>query len=213
MPRLHPDLSENPSFLDCIFTGDEVMGISICPTDEMSEHAMNLKVITKAQEVSFPEVQDHNHGDHIFDKQCVIHREFVPEGQIVNSAFYAEVIGRLLKRISRARPQVRLEGSWFLLHDNAPSHSALAVKIFLAKHGVVEISHPPYSPDLAPVDFFLFPTVKTALKGKRFQDVESIKKNVTAELNAALLEAFADCFQKPFERYNKYIQVGGDYFE
>jgi hypothetical protein len=35
--------------------------------------------------------------------------------------------------------------------------------------------------------------VKTALKGKRFQDVESIKKNVTAELNAVPLEAFADC--------------------
>jgi histone-lysine N-methyltransferase SETMAR len=64
------------------------------------------------------------------------------------------------------------------LHDNAPSYSALAVKIFLPKHGVVEIRHSPYSPDLAPADFFLFPTVKTALKGKRFQDVEkSIEPN------------------------------------
>jgi hypothetical protein len=38
--------------------------------------------------------------------------------------------------------------------------------------------------------------VKTALKGKRFQDTEDIKENVTAELNAPPLEAFADCFQK-----------------
>jgi hypothetical protein len=87
------------------------------------------------------------------------------------------------------------------------------VKTFLAKHGVVEISHPHYSPDLAPADSFLFPTAKTALKGKRFQDVEDIKKNVTAELNAVILEAFADCFQKLFERYNKCFQVGGDCFE
>jgi hypothetical protein len=78
-----------------------------------------------------------------FDKYDAIHEEFVPEGQTVNSAFYVEVIGRLLKRISRVRPQFRVEGSWFLLHDNALSHSALVVKIFLAKHGVVEISHPP----------------------------------------------------------------------
>jgi hypothetical protein len=85
----------------------------------------------------------------------VIHKEYVPEGQIVNSAFYVEVIGRLLKRISRVRPQFRAEGSWFLLHDNAPSHSALVVKPFLAKHGAVEISHPRYSPDLAPADFSL----------------------------------------------------------
>jgi hypothetical protein len=68
------------------------------------------------------------------------------------------------------------------------------VKTFLAKHGVVEISHPPCSPDLAPADFFLCPTVKSALKGKRFQDVEDIKKNVTAGLNAVPLESFADCF-------------------
>jgi hypothetical protein len=52
--------------------------------------------------------------------------------------------------------------------------------------------------------------VKTALKGKRFQDVEDIKKNVTAELNAVPMEAFADCFQKRFGRCNKFIQIGGD---
>jgi histone-lysine N-methyltransferase SETMAR len=66
------------------------------------------------------------------------------------------------------------------------------VNTFLAKHCVVDISHPPYSPDLAPADLFLFPTVKTALKGNRFQDVEDIKKKVTAELNSVPLEAFAD---------------------
>jgi hypothetical protein len=69
----------------------------------------------------------------------------------------------------------------------------------------VEISHPHYSPDLALADFFLFPTAKTALKGKRFQDVEDIKKNVKAERNAVPLEAFADCFKKLFERRNKGI--------
>jgi hypothetical protein len=52
--------------------------------------------------------------------------------------------------------------------------------------------------------------MKTALKGKRFQDVEDITKNVTVELNAVPLESFADCFQEIFERFNKFIQVGGD---
>jgi hypothetical protein len=78
-----------------------------------------------------------------FDKQGVIHKEFVPEGQTVNSVFYLEVIGRLVRRISQVRPQFRAEGSWFSLRENAPSHSALVVKTFLAKHGVVVISHPP----------------------------------------------------------------------
>jgi hypothetical protein len=63
---------------------------------------------------------------------------------------------------------------------------------------------PTLSPDFAPADLFLFPAVKTALKRKRFQDVEDIKINVMAELKAEL-EAFADCFQKLFKRRNKCI--------
>jgi hypothetical protein len=90
-----------------------------------------------------------------FYNQDVIHKEFVPEVQTVNSVFYVDVIGRLLNCIARVRPQFRAEGSWFFLHHNAPSRSTLVVKIFLAKHGAVEIIRPPYSPDLAPADFFL----------------------------------------------------------
>jgi hypothetical protein len=81
----------------------------------------------------------------------VIHKEFVPEGQLVNSASSVEVIGRLLKRVPRLRPQFRDEDSWFLLHDNAPSQSAIVVNTFLANHGVLKKSHTRSSPDLAPV--------------------------------------------------------------
>jgi hypothetical protein len=114
---------------------------------------MDLGVITKAQKVLLQKSKIKTMLTTIFDKRC-IHKEFVPEGLTVSSASYVEVIGGLLKHISRVRPQFRVEGSWFLLHDNAPSHSALVVKIFLARHGVVEISHPSYSPDLAPAVFF-----------------------------------------------------------
>jgi hypothetical protein len=55
--------------------------------------------------------------------------------------------------------------------------------------------------------------VTTALKAKRFQDVEDIKKHLMAELNALPLEAFADCFQNLFKQFNKSIQVCGNYFD
>ena len=54
-----------------------------------------------------------------------------------------------------------------LHHDNAPAHTAAAAKEFLACEGVQLMSHPPYSPDLAPCDFFLFPHVKKQLRGTR----------------------------------------------
>jgi hypothetical protein len=87
------------------------------------------------------------------------------------------------------------------LHDDDASLSALEVKIFLATHGVVEISHPPCSPDLAPQNAFLFPKFQTALKGNMFQDGEYIKQNVMAELNVVPLEVFADYLQEFFKRY------------
>lgn len=110
----------------------------------------------------------------------------MPKGQIINSAFYTEVTGRLWKHISRVRPQFRTEGTLFLLHNNAPSHSALVVKKFPGKHGVLELSHPPCSPDLSPADFFLFPMVKTEPKERDFQGAKYIKGNVTAELNSVI---------------------------
>jgi hypothetical protein len=56
----------------------------------------------------------------------------------------------------------------FLLHDNAPTHRLPFVKDFLAKNSVTTLEHPPYSLDLPPVDFYLFPRLKSALKGWRF---------------------------------------------
>jgi hypothetical protein len=52
----------------------------------------------------------------------------------------------------------------------------LTVKQFLAKKSVTETVHPPCSLDLAPNDFWLFPNINSALKRRRFQDIEDIKK-------------------------------------
>ena len=65
------------------------------------------------------------------------------------------------------RPEMWNSGDWFLHHDNAPVHTALSVKQFLVKNMTV-ITRPPYSLDLAPCDFFLFPRMKGQMKGKQF---------------------------------------------
>jgi transposase len=63
-------------------------------------------------------------------------------------------------------------------------HAALSVREFLAKHSIPVVPHPPYSPDLAPCDFFLFPRLKSTLKGKRFLAVAEIQLNTTRQLQA-----------------------------
>jgi transposase len=133
---------DNLSFLDCILTGDESWVFQHAPETKRQNMQWTSKSSPRPKKFRSQESKIKTMLITLFDKQVVIHKGFVPEGP-VHSAFYVEVIGRLLKRISRVGPQFRAEGSWFLLHDNALSRSALVVKIFLAEHGVVEISHPP----------------------------------------------------------------------
>ena len=72
--------------------------------------------------------------------------------------------------------------SWLFHHDNAQVHNALEIREFLAKINIAVLEQPPYSPDLAPCDFFLFPKLKEVIKGTRFQDLEAIKTAVLREL-------------------------------
>lgn len=84
----------------------------------------------------------------------VINKAYDPELQIMNSEFYIQVLERLVKQILEVSSQFRKKGSWFHSHDNAPAHSNVTVKHFLAHCNVVHSSHPLYSPYLIPVDFF-----------------------------------------------------------
>ena len=65
---------------------------------------------------------------------------------------------------------------WLLHYENAPAHNALGIREFLAKNNIAVLEQPPYSLDLAPCDFFLFPKLKQVIKGTRFQDLEAIKQ-------------------------------------
>ena len=71
------------------------------------------------------------------------------------------------------------------------------------------IPHRPYSPDLAPCDFWLFPKLNEKLRGCRYETVEEMKEDVTKVIDTLTQEDF----QKLLERYNKCIAAGGDYLE
>jgi histone-lysine N-methyltransferase SETMAR len=83
-----------------------------------------------------------------------------------------------------------------LHHVNAPAHASLLIRSYLAKHHTSAVPHPPYSPDLAPADVFLFVKLKPTLKGRFFQTIEEIQKNAIRELRAITLSAFQEIFQQ-----------------
>jgi len=107
----------------------------------------------------------------VFDSQGVVHKEFIPEGKILNAEFYKGVMDRLLKRIQRVRLAAFCSQDFFLLHNDASAHKAASVSQFLTPKKVTTPYHPLYFPDLSPPDYFLFPKLKIKLQGLHFADV------------------------------------------
>ena len=102
--------------------------------------------------------------------------------------------------------------TWLLHHDNEPACAALLTRRFLTANNMTVMPHPPYSPDLAPKDFFLFPKLKMKLKGRRFQ-TEEIQIESQAVLNTLRENDFQECF-KNWQRHLDHCQASeGDYFE
>ena len=75
--------------------------------------------------------------------------------------------------------------------------------------GIKTVPQPPYSPDLAPCDFWLFPK----LRGCRYETIEGMKEAVTKVIDTLTQEDLHGALQKLLERYNKCIAARGDYFE
>ena len=99
-------------------------------------------------------------------------------------------------------------------HDNAPSHRAASTKTAIQQLGFEVLDHPPYSPDLSPCDFFLFPVMKSYLRGTHFDDFRELSTAVKVAIQNIQPDAFRKCFAESWvERCRKCISFRGEYFE
>jgi transposase len=80
-------------------------------------------------------------------KWCIVHHEFVPRGRSITAAYNNEVLTHLHENSRQRQPQKWKDG-WILHHDNALSHTAMAVQQFLAEKKITLMPQPPYSPTL-----------------------------------------------------------------
>jgi len=136
----------------------------------------------------------------------------LPPGQRFNTAFMCEVVLPELDRTVRLqRPKMGLRG--MKLHfDNARPHSSATTLAKIDELKLTKLPHPPYSPDLAPSDFYLFGYLKSKLAGSTFPD--------TRTLLTRLREIFACIEQKVLEsvyeewkiRLSRVIELGGEYY-
>ena len=144
-----------------------------------------------------------------FDSTGMIYMHWVPTRQTVNKEYYVEVFREFRKRFHQKRSALFKLAQWHFHQDNAPVHNSILVTDYLTKMGIKTVPHPPYSPDLAPCDFWLF----RKLRGCHYETIEEMKEAVTKVINTLTQEDFHGAFQKLLEWYNKCIAARGDYFE
>lgn len=124
-----------------------------------------------------------------------------------------QVIRRhLLNAIRKKRPGAEVEN--LLFHqDNAPPHRAVETLLTIDFLGFERINHAPYSPDLAPMDFAVFPQLKSDLRGRSFSDIEELRMAVRTAVSAYDKSWYSDIYHNWLQRLRKCITHGGEYFE
>jgi histone-lysine N-methyltransferase SETMAR len=100
-----------------------------------------------------------------------------------------------------------------ILQDIMRPYASGTVSEILVKYGWQVLSHPPYSPDMSPPDFDLFPNLKKSLRGKRFRSFEELSKEVTRVIRRIKNEGALTGIQDLPKRQTAVIKHNGDYIE
>jgi histone-lysine N-methyltransferase SETMAR len=131
-----------------------------------------------------------------FSRQGVVASVPLEEGKTVTSQWYTEIcLPVVFKNLLKGRPATDLRRH-FMHHDNASAHTAKNTIHFIGESGINLIDAPPYSPDLAPCDIWLFSKVKEPIRGKRFDTREDPIFAVNQQLNKLENRDFEDCFER-----------------
>jgi histone-lysine N-methyltransferase SETMAR len=135
----------------------------------------------------------------------------MPKGQTVTAKYYSEVILKNLReKLKQMRPRLA-QKNVLLHHDNAPPIPP-QVQWRLSTLTNSNSCHP-YSPDFDPCDFYLFPELKKLLAGKKYKTMAALISAVTQYIKQRSTSWFTAGIQKLPRRWQKCVDVGGEYFE
>lgn len=148
-----------------------------------------------------------------FDIRGPVMQLAVPNRRSVTGVFYRDtVLKKLKKQCFKRRPRTGFK-HLSLLHDNAPAHKSAIVTSFLNKEKVRVLPHAPYSPDLAPCDYFLFPKLKKHLSGRRYRSRHALGSAVYQCMLGIPENEYENAFKNWIKRLRLCVQSKGDYFE
>jgi len=129
-----------------------------------------------------------------WDQDGILLIDYLPKGQTISAEYYSSLLVQM-KDILKEKCRGKVTKGVLFLH-NAPAYWALATQKKLAYLGFQCLDHPPYSPDLAPSDYHLFPGLKKKLKGRHFSSNAEVIAAVKTWLEGQPSELFLSGLQK-----------------
>lgn len=204
---------ENPSSIfERIVTGDETWVHYYDPESKQESMQWHKKGTDPPKKFKVTPSAGKVMATVFWDSKGILLIEYKNKGETINAKSYASTLRNLREAIKEKR-RGKLAAGVLLLHDNAPVLMARVSKAAVRDCGFEEINHPPYSPDLAPSDYYLFPNLKKDLRGKRFVDDEELKAAINEHFSGKEESYFLQGIDKLISRCNKCIEVMGDYIE
>lgn len=147
-----------------------------------------------------------------WDTHGIIFIDYLEHGKTINSDYYIDLLVRLKAEIIKKRPH--LAKKKVLFHqDNAPCHKSKKTMDKINELGFELLPHPPYSPDLAPSDYYLFSQLKKMLRGKRFRSDEEVIAESESYFEGLDASAYKTGIEKLEKRWNACISAKGNYFD
>jgi histone-lysine N-methyltransferase SETMAR len=151
--------NDEDKFLRCFVTGDETWVHHYDP--ESKQESMHWKHRSSPPPIKFRVQSSAGKlmATVFWDAEGILLIDYLDRKATINGQYYANLIHRLRGAIKEKRKRKLTDGIW-LLHGNAPVNKSKVVATAIRECGLIELDHPPYSPDLAPSDFFLFKNLK-----------------------------------------------------
>ncbi len=149
-----------------------------------------------------------------FNAKGLIYREFVRWPRTVNQMVFRQIFTRFDIACQNRRPRGTVQGRRFIHMDNASPHTAHLTRVHMANLGWTVLPHPPYSPDLAPNNFWLYARVKRGLRGRRFTCLQELEDAFDLEMGLIPSEDFKRTMLHSWPaRWRKCMAHQGRYFE
>lgn len=147
-----------------------------------------------------------------WDAKGILLIDYLEKGRTITGKYYSNLLDQLDAKIREKRPGLKKKKIIFH-QDNAPVHKGALAMGKLRDLGYDLLGHPPYSPDLAPSDFHLFPNLKKFISGKRFASNKEVEGAVDGYFHSLPDSHFREGIQMLEKRWTKCVEVKGDYVE